>query len=109
MSWSNALPGAQANSDELFDLNLAMREGLGRIFRPHDSRRMATKGLWPGPSMSQSEFREKTATLRSILVADTYGGVEAVRWARDAYNARHDLSFAPFSSILERRNDHAAY
>lgn len=47
-------------------------------------------GLWPSSDLRENPLSLTTALNKSkgILVADTYGGVEAYRWARDAYNAR---------------------
>lgn len=64
--------------------------GLSSLFHSCDLRSQATIGLWPSLELRQDPLRLANALTvpRSILVADTYGGVEAVRWARDAYNAR---------------------
>ena len=63
---------------------------LSSLFHSCDLRSQTAIGLWPSLELRQDPLRLANALTvpRSILVADTYGGVEAVRWARDAYNAR---------------------
>ena len=46
---------------------------------------------------SDEVLEEKLAALSKYLVADTYGNVQVVYWARDAYNAR--LFFSPFQGF----------
>ena len=64
------------------------RQGLATIFDPCDARRNASQGLWPGPDMTPEQLKGGLQTLRSVVCSDTYGGVDAVRWARDTYNPR---------------------
>ena len=63
--------------------------GLSAIFHPGDLRCQTAAGLWPSSDLRENPLSLTTALNKSkgILVADTYGGVEAYRWARDAYNA----------------------
>ena len=49
----------------------------------------ALSGLWPGRDMKPHELYEAVEKLQSVLCCDTCGGVDAVRYARDAYNQRH--------------------
>ncbi|CAE7236365.1 unnamed protein product [Symbiodinium sp. CCMP2592] len=46
-------------------------------------------GLWPGKDMKPQDVYGAVEKLQSVLCCDTYGGVDAVRYARDAYNKRH--------------------
>ena len=63
--------------------------GLSHAFSTNDSRFDTVRGLWPGSGMDSDEvLEEKIAALSKYLVADTYGNVQVVYWARDAYNAR---------------------
>ena len=64
------------------------REGLASLFAPCDARRSALHGLWPGPNMGERDARQALDELLRHLACDSYGGVAAVRYARDAYNAR---------------------
>ena len=64
------------------------QHGLAAVFPPADTRGETVRGLWPGPSLLASP-QQLGRQLRSILVADNYGGVETVRRAREAYNCRH--------------------
>ena len=73
------------------------RQGLSPIFEPCDARHHASQGLWPGPNMTPEQLKNGVQSLRSVLCSDTYGGVDAVRWARDTYNARiGGLKFGQF-------------
>ena len=84
--------------------------GLGAAFAPLDSRCQSVRGLWPG-SQVLTDDEALTRVVRELsrcLVADTYGGVEAVKWARDAYNSRSlgadvSLVFCLFWFALSRR------
>ena len=63
--------------------------GLAALFRRADARYDASLGLFASKDfLASGRVAEKVAELQNILVADTYGGVDAVAWARDAYNAR---------------------
>eukprot|EP00438_Fugacium_kawagutii_P010278 Skav225675 [mRNA] locus=scaffold1924:366724:368019:- [translate_table: standard] len=66
------------------------KHGLHTAFSPSDSRAQSVRGLWPGSALLRSDEVLKGAMeeLSKYLVADTYGGVDAVRWAREAYNSR---------------------
>ncbi|CAL1159390.1 unnamed protein product [Cladocopium goreaui] len=69
------------------------KHGLGAAFAPLDSRCQSVRGLWPG-SQVLTDDEALTRVVRELsrcLVTDTYGGVEAVKWARDAYNSRHPM------------------
>ena len=65
------------------DADIVAKYGLAAIFHPCDLRCQTVAGLWPS-----SELTTCLKKSQGILVADTYGGVEAIRWARDAYNER---------------------
>jgi hypothetical protein len=54
----------------------------GASFAPLDPRSRIVDGLSHGARAAAE--RE----LAGILVADCYGDVQSVRWARDAYNAK---------------------
>ena len=69
-------------------LTFVSREGLPGLFEPADGRRGVFAGLWPGEDMQPADLRAAIEDLMSRLPCDTYGGVEAVRWARDSYNQR---------------------
>ena len=80
---------------EMSDKEMAMflgREGLPALFEPCDARAAATQGLWPGPNMNAEQLKEAVASLTKTLCSDTYGGVNAVRFARDTYNSRKAFS-----------------
>ena len=63
--------------------------GVSKAFLPQDARGQVLRGLWPGQEMVTDQvLGEKLQELSKVLVADTYGGVEAVKWARQAYNSR---------------------
>ena len=64
------------------------RSGLGATYEPADPRRQVASGLWPGEKMTPQSLKQSVAKLQDILCTDTYGGVDAVRYARDAYNSR---------------------
>ena len=71
------------------------QDGLSSAFFPLDQRAQTAQGLWPGSALLQDTAKLKEAMhhLSKCLVADTYGGVDAVRWARDAYNNRSLVCF----------------
>ena len=76
---------------EMSEKEMAMflgRESLPALFEPCDARAAATQGLWPGPNMTEAQLKEAVLRLTSTLCSDTYGGVNAVRFARDTYNSR---------------------
>jgi len=63
--------------------------GLSHAFLPDDLRQQTCRGLWPGSDMVNDQVLEaKLKELCNCLVADSYGGVDAVKWARNAYNSR---------------------
>ena len=63
--------------------------GLSHAFLPDDLRQQTCGGLWPGSDMVNDQVLEaKLKELCNCLVADSYGGVDAVKWARNAYNSR---------------------
>lgn len=64
--------------------------GLSSAFYPADLRCQTLMGFWPGEELVKNpeKMHQAVTTLSKCPCADTYGGVEAVRWARDAYNAR---------------------
>ena len=70
--------------------NLVERNGLSVVFEAADPRNSALSGLWPGSNLLEdpSELRVRLHELMAHLVTDTYGGVDAIRHARDAYNSR---------------------
>lgn len=63
-------------------------EGLQAAFEPMDARASALVGLWPGPDMSPEQVRQHVDLITEHLTCDTYGGVEAIKWARNCYNER---------------------
>lgn len=69
--------------------------GLSSAFYPADLRCQTLMGFWPGEALvnDPAKMHEAVSTLSKCLCADTYGGVDAVRWARDAYNARQLMGF----------------
>ena len=82
---------ASAALDDMCDdafLAYLAREGLAMAFDPCDGRRGIFTGLWPGDDMKAAEARAVVKELRDKLPCDTYGGVDAVRLARDTYNSR---------------------
>ena len=63
--------------------------GISSAFYQHDLRNETLRGLWPGRGMVTDQvLAEKLGELGAFLVADSYGGVDAVKWARNAYNSR---------------------
>eukprot|EP00435_Cladocopium_sp_Y103_P064892 s662_g26.t1 len=69
--------------------------GLSHAFRANDSRSETARGLWPGSSMDSDEaLEEKIAELSKYLVADTYGNVRVVHWAREAHPLHVVLDFS---------------
>lgn len=56
------------------------------IFVPTDPRMRLVEEL--GPQAGERIHKQAYKELQSTLVQDTYGGVHAVRFARDAYNVR---------------------
>ena len=74
--------------------------GLAHAFLPDDLRQQTCRGLWPGSDMVNDQVLEaKLKELCNCLVADSYGGVDAVKWARNAYNSR--LTQTKFFSTLD--------
>ncbi len=71
-------------------MNRCATHGLSNIFLPHDLRRQQSSGLWPSLEMvkNPAKLEAALAKLLSSLVADSYGGVRALRGARDVYNSR---------------------
>ncbi|CAJ1376127.1 unnamed protein product [Effrenium voratum] len=65
--------------------------GLGKCFLPGDLRSSQLRGLWPSPEMGETGFAEGLGILKDYLVTDAYGGVSAVRYARDEYNRRSPM------------------
>lgn len=67
-----------------------LAHGLQASFAPLDARKECVRGIWPAAELQQSEEALLAAVgkLELSLVSDTYGGVQAVARARDAYNAR---------------------
>ena len=63
-------------------------EGVQAAFDSMDARASALAGLWPGPQMTSQELREHMNIITDHLACDTYGGVEAIKWARNSYNDR---------------------
>ncbi|CAE7033967.1 unnamed protein product [Symbiodinium sp. CCMP2592] len=57
------------------------------------------RGPWTGKDMKPQDVYGAVEKLQSVLCCDTYGGVDAVRYARDAYNKRH-----PMHLILDLQN-----
>ena len=63
--------------------------GVSEAFEPHDLRSDTLRGLWPGADMGTDQvLADKLEELSKHLVADTYGGVQTVKYARQAYNSR---------------------
>ncbi|CAE7460837.1 unnamed protein product [Symbiodinium sp. CCMP2592] len=58
------------------------------------------RGPWTGPSMTSQELRQHVVVITDHLACDTYGGVEAIKWARNSYNDRH-----PAHVILDLTNE----
>ena len=67
-----------------------IRHGLSSVFYHHDLRRAQTQGLWPSLDMIQNPDKLEAALkkLLKVLVADSYGNVRAISWARNVYNSR---------------------
>lgn len=83
--------GPEFPADKLGFLALVKKQGLQAAFHPNDSRSDTVRGLWPGDSMVTDQVLDsKLKELSRYLVADTYGNVDVVRWAREAYNSRPD-------------------
>lgn len=67
----------------------ALENGLSALFPPADARFDASFGLFASPELLASgHVVAQVGGLLGSLAADTYGGVDAVAWARDAYNSR---------------------
>ena len=71
-------------------MNRCATHGLSSIFMHHDLRRGQSQGLWPSLQMVRNPQALETAIrkLMAGLVADSYGGVRALSWARILYNSR---------------------
>ncbi|CAE7358961.1 DSPTP1 [Symbiodinium sp. CCMP2592] len=72
---------------------MCQKNGLCKAFYPQDLRHDVCRGLWPSEEMLEDTDKCVRAikALNSVLVADSYGGVDAVKWARNVYNSRHPL------------------
>lgn len=69
-----------------------LEAGLAALFPHADARYDASLGLFASKEfLASGHVREKVVALQSTLVADTYGGVDTIAWARDAYNSRTTL------------------
>ena len=71
-------------------MNRCATHGLNNLFLPHDLRRPQSSGLWPALDMVKNPAKLEAAMVKLLncLVADSYGGVRALRGARDVYNSR---------------------
>ena len=68
---------------------MVLELGLPAAFYQLDERQDAARGLWPGSSLkTEPALLEALNKASGVLVADTYGGVDALMWARQAYNAK---------------------
>ena len=76
---------------------MCQKNGLCKAFFPQDLRYDVCRGLWPSEEMIEDKDACVRAikALNSVLVSDSYGGVDAVRWARDVYNSRPGRSRSP--------------
>ena len=86
---------SQARPDEKVLLEVRSFR-LSEAFGTHDLRSETLKGPWPGPDMVTDQvLAEKLDELSKHLVAETYGGVQAVKLARRAYNNRRGVVANP--------------
>ena len=66
---------------------MASSRMVAQMFAPMDSRTAVMRKLQWGEAVSGS-FEAARAGLQEHLVADCYGTVEGIWWARDVYNER---------------------
>lgn len=83
-------PRGQSNQDEIQYLLRIRSAGLPKAYNVNDSRSDCVRGLWPGDSMGTDDenFKAGLKQLAKYLVADTYGSVQVVHYARQTYNNR---------------------
>lgn len=63
-------------------------QGLSSGFSPGDLRFQSVYGLWPTSKLSDQDVWDAWSGLQSTLAGDAYGGKEAIKWGREAYNSR---------------------